>query len=197
MSNKYSARSLPSVSRDDSFIEQSDNRVPSWYNDFISNLEKNSTQSQKSIYDEINSIMGYQKSKFSNVEEIVNDLKERTGLKAFLDAKQIIASTKEPEIFNKVPEMKVFIDNFVADRPGTSIESVVHDILRIDTIRDLLPERTDVDDDVKSYINTRIMESRQFSDINKVDMHIGKVDHSAPSVSDDPLAICEPYNKSM
>jgi hypothetical protein len=193
MHKKYSARSLPSVYKgDSSFGEKSSGTDSSWYNDFISNLEKSSVQSQRSIYDDIAAIMDGTKSKYSSVDEAVLDMQERTGLKAFLTT----ASTQEPAIFQKIPEMKVFIDNFVKDRPGTSVESVIHDLLKLDSIRDLLPDRADVENDVRVYINHQLGQSRtQNKDLNKVDLHIGKVDQSTPAVSDDPLAICEPVKQ--
>jgi hypothetical protein len=190
MSNKYSPRSLPSVYK----AEDAPTSSSSWYNDFVGNLEKSSVQSQHSIYDEINAIIGNTKSKYSSVEEAVQDMRERTGLNAVLTAKQALAAIQEPEIFKQIPEMKTFIDNFVDDRPGTSVESVIHDLMKIDTIRDRLPDRADVENDVRIYINRRLGDIKsQHTDLNKVDMHIGKVDDSTPSTGDDPLAILEPF----
>lgn len=194
---KYNARYLPVVSRDDPYPnEPSDvTAAPSWYNDFITNLKRNSTaHSSSSIYDEISAIMGNTKSKFSNVEEVVQDMKERTGLAQLLTAREVMAAIQEPAIFQTVPELKIFIDNFVDDRPGTSVESVIHDLLKIDSIRNKLPDKSDVDNDVRIYINQRLGNSASApSDTNKVDMHIGKVDHSVDTVSDNPLSMCEPH----
>lgn len=190
MNNKYNLRYLPVVSRDESATENYSGKTPSWYDEFVSNLEKNSTNSQRSIYEEISSIMGF-KSKHSSVEEAVEDLKERTGLAAFLKSKQ--ASAQDPDIFQKIPLMKVFIDNFVEDRPGTSIESVIHDLLKIDEIRHQLPEKTDLDDEVKSYINSKLIEKKNHNLNDSSNSHLGKVDQSMSEiVLDDPLAICEP-----
>jgi hypothetical protein len=189
--NKYSRRALPSVSREDS--------TASWIDDFIGNLEKVSVTSQsdaqRSIYEDISAIIGNTKSKFSNVEEAVKDLKERTGLNALLKARASLESTnvQEPDIFKEIPEMKIFIDNFIDSRPGTSVESVIHDLMKLDHVRNKLPDRSDVDDGVRSYINGRIGNKlTETTDHNKVDLHIGKVDQSTPATTDDPLAICEP-----
>jgi hypothetical protein len=191
MSKKYSARSLPSVYSDGTPPSSS-----SWYDDFLGNLEKSSVQSQHSIYDEINAIIGNTKSKYSSVEEAVQDMCERTGLNKVMSAKEAIASIQEPVIFKKIPEMKTFIDNFIEDRPGTSVESVIHDLMKIDVIRNKLPDRSDVEDDVRVYINKRIGETKSHqTDLNKVDLHMGKVDQSTPTVGDDPLAICEPSQR--
>lgn len=188
MSDKYSRRSLPSVYREESSVDSS-----SWYNEFVGNLQKSSVQSHESIYDQISAIIGNTKSKYSSVEEAVQDMRERTGLNTILTAKQALAAIQEPEIFKQIPEMKTFIDNFVEDRPGTSVESVIHDLMKIDSIRDRLPDRADVEDDVRIYINRRLADAKTHqTDLNKVDMHIGKVDDSTPTSGDDPLAILEP-----
>lgn len=191
--SRYSSRYLPVVSRDESAIEPSSTTVPSWYKDFVENLEKNSVQSQRSLHEEINAIMGNTKSKFSSVEEAVQDLKDRTGLQALLDAKHALAALKEPEEFKQIPEMKIFIDNFVDDHPGTLVESVVHDLLKIDSIRDRLPDRADVSDEVRSYINAKIGDVvKMKSTTTDVNMQIGKVDTTSENAVEDPFAICEP-----
>ncbi len=192
MSNRYSRRAIPSVNRADAPAD--------WIDDFIGNLEKESTksqsQAQRSIYDDISAIIGNTKSKFSNVEEIVQDLRERTGLNALLKAKASLEQTtyKEPEIFQQIPEMKTFIDNYTAARMGTSVASVMHELMKLDSIRDKMPEGSDIGDDVQTYISRKIGENLSHSpDLNQVDLGLGKVDHSAPATTDDPLAICEPF----
>ena len=192
MSNKYSRRSMPSVSREGSSA--------SWIDDFLGNLEKESTksqsQAQRSIYEDISAIIGNTKSKFSNVEEAVQDLKERTGLTALLKVKASLEQNtyKEPEIFKHIPEMKTFIDNYTEARGGTSVLSVIHELMKNNSIRDKMPEGTDIGDDVQAYISRKIGETLSHSpDLNQVDLSLGKVDQSAPATTDDPLAICEPF----
>lgn len=195
MMNKYSTRSLPAVIKaDEVSVERVPAQMPTWYNDFVSNLQMNSASAQSSLYDDINAILGNTKPKFSSVEEAVKDLKERTGLNQVMNARSIVAFIQEPILFKTVPELKIFIDNFVGDRPGTSVESVVHELLKIDSIRNKLPISADVDDEVRAYINRKIAESNsKNTDLNKVDMHIGKVDQTnQEAVVDDPLALCEP-----
>lgn len=193
MSHKYSPRCLPSVSRD---LYATDNEPDDskWYNAFLENLQKNSMPSQSSIYDDIAAIMN-NKSKFSNVEEAVNDMRQRTGLDTFLKIKASLQQL--PEIFQKIPRMKAFIDNFIEARPGTSVESVVHDLLKLDDIREQLPNKTDVEPDVRAYINGKIAEiGMKKVDTNSADMHLGKVEQSQDIVVDDPLAICEPTKQN-
>lgn len=186
--NNYN-RTMPIIQKDDQ--QSSDN----WYNSFVSNLESNKISS--SIYDEISAILGNTKPKYSNIEEAIQDMKDRSGLSKFLNTKQVLAFIKEPAIFQKIPEMKIFIDNFIEDRPGTSIESVVHDLLKINSIKDKLPSKTDVDDDVKAYINDKInMVDKQNAD-NNLNFDLGKTNTTNPIVVDDPLAICDPAKNKV
>lgn len=191
MFNKNARRVLPSVQRVDSDTGSGEDL----YNDFISNLSRISASESnaQTIQQQIEAIIGNTKSKYSSVDEAVQDMSERTGLKAFMDARRVIAFVQEPEIFNEIPQMKIFIDNFIADRPGTSVESVVHDLLKLDHVRNNMKDHSDVDDGVKHYINSQIAKSKSDNfDVNKIDMNIGKVDQTTPATSNDPLAICEP-----
>lgn len=197
MIKKYSNRSLPSVQLNGE-SQQKEATEKAWYEDFLSNLQKTqmAQAQQRSISDEISAIMGNPRPKHSSVEEAVLDMQERTGLRQYLAQKEALAFIQEPEIFAKVPQMKVFIDNFVKDRPGTSVESVVHDLLKIDEIRDAIENRSDVDDEIRSYINKQIAESKSNThEHGHVDMNFGKVDQSSADTSDDPLAICEPMRR--
>lgn len=201
--DKYSSRALSSVSRD-THSQETTNKEPSWFNDFVSNLEKSSTKSKSqdySIMEQINNILS-NKSKYSNVEEAVLDMQKRTGLFDYMQSKiaQIdtnVASTL-PAIFTNVPAMKTFIDNYTNDRPGSSVESVVHDLLRVKTIKELLPNRDDVSEDVRHYINNKLKEhdaNRPQSDTEN--LQLGKLDmHTDDNTARDnnPFGGCEPNN---
>lgn len=187
-------RQLPSIQR------ESNSSDSPWLDAYLEQLKQGaqSLQSSYSIYEEINAIIGNAKPKFSSVEEAVKDLRERTGLSAFLDAKKAIAFIQnEPEIFKKIPEIKIFIDNFIDDHPGTSVDSVVHDLMKIEDIRQKL-NGAELDESVKIYINNKLGEVQADStDHNQVNHDIGKVDQAAhnQNVIDDPFAICEPSNQ--
>ena|ERR1700722_2468327 len=199
-SAKYLGRS-PSVISRDTFAEDRGEREPAWFDDFVSNLEKNSTKAKKndhSMVDQINSILG-NKSKYSNVEEAVLDMQKRTGLFDFLNSKRASDQNnlqEVPAIFTKIPAMKTFIDNYVGDRPGTSVESVVHDLLRIKSIKNQLPEKDDVSDEVRRYINDKIREKDSFHPkSNSEDLQLGKLDlHMDDNTTkdNDPFGGCEP-----
>jgi len=130
MMKKYSYRSTPAVVRDE---EQ-----PSWMNDFATNLEKNSVESRQtidqrlSLYDQISSIMG-NKSKYPTVEAAVDDMQERSGIKAYWDkikqqAEQIkrAANLSNIRLFNKCPQIKDTANNCIEDSRGNlSIPSII------------------------------------------------------------------------
>jgi len=57
-----------------------------WLKQFEANLQKGGVQpkSQTSLFDQLNSIINKRQSKYSSVEEAVDDMKERSGLTAYL-----------------------------------------------------------------------------------------------------------------
>src|ERR1700733_12719809 len=192
MSNRYYSRNTSIISRDESSFERSE-KTPSWLIDYAAILEKESAKSKRedySLFDQINNILG-NKSKYSTVEEAVLDLQKRTGLYDVLQKKQAQHKSKyeNAQIFKEIPVLKTYIDNYVEDRPGTSVESVIHDLLKIQIIREKLPEGDDVPIEVKHYINDRIAEISKTVDRNDQDhMELGKLDVSQDTgVVDDPL----------
>lgn len=202
-SNKYYGRSVSNISRDNGAVERSE-REPSWFGDFVSNLEKNSVKSKKdvSVIEQINSILG-NKSKYSNVEEAVLDMQKRTGLFDYLQRKQaaLEAPKQEPEIFSKIPMMKTYIDNYVKGRPGTSAESVANDLMAFGPVKDHLPQSDTLPPDVYRYINDKIAETKsahpnsdaENMDIGKLDMHID----DNVTKDNDPFANCMPNKDSL
>jgi hypothetical protein len=198
---KYSGRSSSLISRDPHSVDRGE-REPAWFDDFVSNLEKNSTKAKKNDYsmiEQITNILG-NKSKYSSVEEAVLDMQKRTGLLDFLNNKRASADQNNlseiPAIFEQIPAMKMFIDNYVGDRPGTSVESVVHDLLRIKSIKSQIPEKDDVSEDVRRYINDKIKEKDSFHPkSNSEDLQLGKLDlemDDNTTKDNDPFGGCEP-----
>jgi len=201
MSKKY-YRNNPVISRDTSFSGPNQ-KDPEWADDFFKNLEKNSTTPKNSIYDQINEILGNTKSKYSTVEDAVKDLQHRTGLSKYLQEKKAgktgyVPGHSEPEIFKKVPELKIFIDNFTESRPGISIQAIIDEVLKIKSIKDKLENPHDVGDDVKKYINDKIVLVKTQKGINQdINHNLGKSDltDTGDEVGKDPLAILEPVVK--
>lgn len=204
MPHKYYGRAGSHISRDISSADSA-GREPSWFGEFVDNLEKSAVKSKRedhSLFDQINNILG-NKSKFSNVEEAVLDMQRRTGLLELLTQKkqaQLITEKKheDSKLLSDIPTLKTFIDNYVEDRPGTSVDAVVHDLLKVRSIKEKLPEGDDVPDEVRRYINDKITEiNMQRPSSGENDLDLGKLDLSTDenTASDnDPFSGCEPVN---
>lgn len=198
--NHY-GRSSFTINRDNDEVIKNP-RHPDWIDEFASNLEKSAVKSKKddyALFDQISHIMSG-KSKYSTVEEAVEDLKRRTGLTSYLEkVKSASVIVENIQAFKDAPELKIFIDNYVSDNPGTTPEAVVHNALNIKTIKERLPLGDDLDDDVKKYINDKLIEEQaQHKSPKSEDMNLGKNDNSVNDQLqvDDPFSACEPARKT-
>ena len=198
MSNRYYTRNQSIISRDDSAIESRD-KTPSWFNDFANSLEKESAKPKSqdySLFDQINNILG-NKSKYSTVAEAVEDLQKRTGLYDFLQKKQANNNKySNIQIFKDIPILKIYIDNYIDDRPGTFVSAVIHDLMKIKSITEKLPQSGDLPEEVKRYISDKIAEAKESIKQNDSEyMNLGRLDLSNDiDVVDDPLGGCMPNN---
>lgn len=110
-----------------------------WLKQFEKKLEKNAVQPKnvdQSLFDQINSIMNNTQSKYPSVAAAVEDMKERSGLTAYLQKIQDInkvsveegqnkkialdASTnnKLPDVIQKCPAIKRTLENYINDTGG-------------------------------------------------------------------------------
>jgi len=110
-----------------------------WLKQFEKNLQKDAVQprTQESLFDQINSIMnGNTKSKFPSVEAAVQDMKERSGLTAYLDKHSQtseLTNTKvatdnnsvidkkidiTPIVIKKHPAVMKTLENYIRDTRG-------------------------------------------------------------------------------
>lgn len=202
MSQKYYGRSPSSIHRDNSSTDLGD-KDPSWFSDYVKNLEKEAVKSKKDDYDlfnQINGILG-NKSKYSSVEEAVLDMQRRTGLLDMLNQKkQAQAITQKnhenSQILKDIPELKIFIDNYIEARPGTSVEAVLHDLLKIKSIKEKLPEGDDIPKDIKHYINDKLLETNMLRPSSgEEDLSLGKIDLNPDdntSEDNNPFSGCTP-----
>ncbi len=133
--SKY-VRYQPVVSRHaDSEIDENH-----WLKQFRNKLEKGAVQPRKmdhSLFDQINSIMNGSKAKYPSVEAAVEDMKERSGLTAYLDkVKQSADSSVKtktaadnngviekkvdmtPRVIKKFPSVKSTLENYIRDTKG-------------------------------------------------------------------------------
>lgn len=201
MAQKYYGRAT-SISRDMSSYDSGGN-APSWFGEFVDNLEKAAVKSKKddhNLFDQINNILG-NSSKYSNVEEAVLDMQRRTGLLELLRQKkqaQLLTDKKyeNSKLLTEIPQLKTFIDNYVEPRPGTSVDAVVHDLLKIKSIKDKLPEGDDVPEEIRRYINDKITEvNMEHPSSTGSDLDLGKLDLSTndnTASDNDPFSGCMP-----
>jgi hypothetical protein len=126
-----------------------------WLKQFEKTLQKGAVQprTQQSLFDQINSIMnGNTQSRHSSVEAAVEDMKERSGLTAYLDkisksssneavdssaprktaqqdTNQII-DKRIPIVFKKCPQVSGTLDNYIRDTKGNIPVPAIIDKLR-------------------------------------------------------------------
>ena len=81
-----------------SFVSANEQFDEEFFNDFKEKLEKSAVQSktQESLFDQINAVINGARSKFSTVTAVVEDMKERSGLTAYLK------TSKEINVENEV-----------------------------------------------------------------------------------------------
>jgi hypothetical protein len=192
---RYAYRTQPIVVRE--------GEEPSWINEYVNNLEKSSVESrktveQRSLYDQISSIMGSNKPKYSTVEAAVDDMQERSGIKAYWNRiKDNVNQIKQAQeasqahIFVVCPQLKDTINNCVEDSRGNlSIPSIIS---RLKTIhKSDVGDTADWDDPAfLKYINDKNIEvKRRFPDAEINSSSLGKIHH----FDDEDL---DPSNKDM
>lgn len=140
---------MPIVSRE-SYNVESDVVTSSLAEAFAKSLEKISVEPVRpqSIYEQITSIMG-NKSKYPTVEAAVEDMKERSGLKAFIKQLHVQGENSddtvkkadvEVPLFKTNPQIKQTIDNYIEDTLGNlPIPAILYKVKSI--------HRSDVADD--------------------------------------------------
>ena len=120
-----------------------------WLKQFRKSLEKSAVQPRRvdnSLFDQINSIMNG-KSKHQSVESAVEDMKERSGLTAYIknikseNEEAISGKTKTasdenkidnntPDVIKKFPNIKTTIENYIRDTKGNSSVPAIIDKIR-------------------------------------------------------------------
>lgn len=183
------------IYRDSYEVETQSSNQPDWVSDFANRLKEiSATQSANSIFDEINAVVSTT-AKYKSVDEAVFDMIKRTGLGNVLAQRKIANDLQETiEVFQTLPEMKHFIDNYVEAHPGTVVDAVVHSLMKIHAIKDKL-KTDDVTADVKKYINLKILEQEinSATDNQAANMNLGKIDNNLSDTTiDNPLGFMDP-----
>ncbi len=132
-----------------------DNDSDYWYREFEKNLQKSSVQSKEqiSLFDQINSVINGVKSKYPSVQAAVDDMKERSGLTAYLQKQKTVISessedkvktaektensdnTEDPNtpiVIKKCPQILNTLENFIRHTKGNlPLPSVIDKIRAI------------------------------------------------------------------
>jgi hypothetical protein len=150
MSSKY-VRHQPAIQTHSTQSDDED----TWLNRFQKNLSKDAVQprQQNSLFDQINSIMNG-KSKFPTVDAAVQDMKERSGLTAYLQkikqssdeevpsASKKVASDNQqaidkkvemiPIVMKKNPQIQKTVENYIRDTRGNlSVPAIISKVQSI------------------------------------------------------------------
>lgn len=179
-----------------------------WINKLEKSLQKDAVQSRntdQSIFDQISSIMN-NKSKHSSVEDAVNDMKNRSGLTAYLDKINKISNnynTKKvasdvnhvinkkvnlkPIVISKCPKIEETISNYIESTRGNLPIPAI-----IDKIRSIhqgdVSEASDWEDDnliryvshlnLKAKSNNYNIDDNNYRNLGKKDHHDDEIDPS-------------------
>jgi len=144
------------------------------------------------VYSQINQILTGVKPKFSTVDEVVLDLRKRTGLANYLnqisakdsDASQtkIAEEDDTPKAFKQCKDIKIFIDNYIEDRPGLAIQAIIEAIPKY--LKMKLSDDALEDENLKKYINKVVqVEENDVDDQNST--NLGKLDTTDSDIQED------------
>jgi hypothetical protein len=174
MSNKY-VRHQSVISRNaDEQIDEDH-----WVKELQKRLEKGAVQPRpvdSFLFDQINSIMN-NKSKYPSVEAAVLDMKERSGLTAYLDNlnkkstdnnQQKTASDENnvidksiPLLLQKHPAAKTTIENYIRDTKGNLPVPAIIDKIRSIHQNDVSDAQVWDDDNLIRYVSKENLEAKQ------------------------------------
>lgn len=173
---------------------------------FSEALEKNAVMPKRideSIFDQINSIMG-NKSKFRSVEEVVQDMKKRSGYADYINKsseEEVISKKAQakpdslPNVFKSNPDVKSAIDNYIHDSNGNlpiyAIIKKIKDIFGKD-----VSEQEWEDEKLKYYVaKTNLAEKAK--DHNTPLNDLGKItyDDNEDLSNSDAFAGLKPYSE--
>lgn len=150
---------------------------------FLNNLKKISVQpARESIYNQISQIIGT-KSKYPTVEAAVEDMKERSGLNAYLkkiqseeELKNKKTANQEVVLFKTHPNVKSTIDNYCEDSRGNlAIPAIVEKIKEIHG-KEISDHSLFDNHDLLSYINNKnIQVKKTYPSDNKNYNNLGKI----------------------
>jgi hypothetical protein len=186
-------RYQPFFSKESDYKENEDH----WLKQFQETLQKQSVQSKHvddSIFNQINSIIGGQKSKYTSVQAAVEDMQQRSGLKDYLEkikmsenksskkvASDNTSQDNTPSVFKKDPKIKNTFDNYIAQTKGNlPIPAIISHIMSIHHM-DVSNSKDWDEDNLIRYVSKRNLMAKKDNYINNENINLGVRDNSNAS----------------
>lgn len=186
----------PSISKDNDDF---------WMKEFQKSLAKNAVQSKqvdRSLYDDISNIMNNSTAKYPSVEAAVEDMKQRSGLTAYLDKvktseqnstiKRASANEQVPDLLKQCPNIKNTLENIVKEHKGTlPILGIIEKAKQIHR-GDVSENKYWDDDELLKYVSglNLLEKTKDYND--SYDQNLGKNDDIDSPDNDNAFAILEP-----
>lgn len=160
-----------------------------WMSKLQQSLLKEAVQPKaidESMFDQINAIMN-NKSKYTSVAAAVEDMKERSGLKAYLankvsqetEAPKKIASENknQPTLFQKCPQIKQTFENVIRDTKGNLSLPAIIDRVRSIHGKDASDSKDWDEDNLMRFVSRENLKEKQNSpDTFELNNHLGEQD---------------------
>jgi hypothetical protein len=157
---------------------------------------------EQSLFDQINSIMNGSKAKYPSVEAAVDDMKQRSGLTAYLEKAKVSSSEtsvtktaaddtnkvidkKIPIVFRKKPDISKTLDNYVRDTKGNLAVPAIIDKLHAIHKNDVPDPKDWEDDNLILEVSKRNLSAKQSNPDSYVnDGNLGSRDTGSDSEID-------------
>lgn len=136
---------------------------------------------EKSVYEQINSLINNKQSNERTVESVVRELQERAGLNIYLESRSSKENEKtaQEQIFPNLPlDVQKDIYNFIKNKIEThhgqiSLPAVQHEIIEIFKHKGVHPE--DVNNEkVARFINNLIIQQMRLNPVINNNVEVGK-----------------------
>ena len=172
-------------------ISKTDDNDPDyWLHELQKKLDRVAVQSRqmdKSIFEQINTIMNG-KSKYTSVEAAVEDMKERSGLKAYLNkinkqSEENIVQTKtaevnKPKIIQECPMIENTLKNIIESTEGFLPVPAILEKLRSLHSSDVSTGSSFDDEDLVRFVHEMNKSEREKHQVDEEYSNLGSIDHS-------------------
>jgi len=163
---------------------------------FEATLKRNAVKGKedRSIFDQMNSILGNNKSKYSSVEEKVKEMQQRSGFDKFTQDKSNKKTASEnsvPDLLVKYPETKQALETIINESGGLlAIPAIIN---RLRAIYEVKIKDLAIWQDPKLTVYIGV-ENKKAQALNPTETNnnVGKIDRSDDNAGDDFLKALMP-----